>query len=148
MHDKLTGPVFFSEKTVAERSYLDLLELYTLPQLPSRTFLLQVWALPHFCHHVRNHLDRKMAGRWIGRGGPIAWPPRSPDLTPVDFPLWGYVKNIFYQVKINELQHLKARIRDPVATVTPNMLQVRIFVVPPRKPTFKFTRKLCIRKKH
>jgi hypothetical protein len=64
-----------------------------------------------------------MAGRWIGRGGRIAWPPRSPDLTPLDFFLWGYVKNIVYQVKINDLQHLKARMRDAVATVTPNMLQ-------------------------
>jgi hypothetical protein len=33
------------------------------------------------------------------------------------------VKNIVYQVKINDLQQLKARIRDAVATVTPNMLQ-------------------------
>jgi hypothetical protein len=37
--------------------------------------------------------------------------------------LWGYVKNIVYQVKINGLQHLKARTRDAVGTVTPNMLQ-------------------------
>jgi hypothetical protein len=29
-------------------------------------------------------LDVKFPGRWIGRGGPIAWPPRSPDLTPLD----------------------------------------------------------------
>jgi hypothetical protein len=27
------------------------------------------------------------------------------------------------QVKINDLQHLKARIKEDVATVTPNMLQ-------------------------
>jgi hypothetical protein len=40
------------------------------------------------------------------------------------------VKNIVYQVKINDLQHQKAdlqhqkaHIRDAVATVTPNMLQ-------------------------
>ena len=64
-----------------------------------------------------------MPRRWIGRGGPTAWPPRSPDLTPLDFFLWGYVKNIVYQVKINSLQHLKARIREAMATVTPNMLQ-------------------------
>jgi hypothetical protein len=38
--------------------------------------------------------------------------------------MWGYVKNIVYQVKINDLQHLKACTRDAVATVTPNMLQV------------------------
>jgi hypothetical protein len=80
-------------------------------------------APPHFCDHVRNHLDREMAGRWIGRGGLVAWPPRSPDLTPLDFILWRYVKNIVYQVKINDLQHLKASIRDAVATVTSNMLQ-------------------------
>jgi hypothetical protein len=42
---------------------------------------------------------------------------------PIGIFLWGYVKNIFYLVKINDLQHLKARIRDAVATVTPNMLQ-------------------------
>jgi hypothetical protein len=57
------------------------------------------------------------------RGGPIALPRRSPDVTPLDFFLWGYVKNIVYQVKTNDLQHLKARIRDAVGMVTPNMLQ-------------------------
>jgi hypothetical protein len=41
----------------------------------------------------------------------------------MDFFLWGYVKNFVYQVKINDLQHLKAHIRNAVATVTPNMLQ-------------------------
>jgi hypothetical protein len=33
------------------------------------------------------------------------------------------VKNIVYQVKINDLQNLKACIKDAVATITPNMLQ-------------------------
>jgi hypothetical protein len=55
------------------------------------------------------HISATMLGftwteRWIDRSGPIAWPPRSPDLTPLDFFLWGYVKNIVYQVKINDLQ--------------------------------------------
>jgi hypothetical protein len=34
------------------------------------------------------------------------------------------VKNVVYQVKINDLlQHLKVHIRDAVAMVTPNMFQ-------------------------
>jgi hypothetical protein len=37
--------------------------------------------------------------------------------------LWGYVKNIVYQVKINDLQHLKAHAKDAVAAATPTMLQ-------------------------
>jgi hypothetical protein len=41
----------------------------------------------------------------------------------LDFFLWGYVKNIVYRVKINDLQQLEARIREDVATVTANMLQ-------------------------
>jgi hypothetical protein len=55
------------------------------------------------------------------------------------------VKNIVYWVKINNLQHLEALIRDAVAMVTPNMLQatrndvIWISVVLPRKPILKFT---------
>jgi hypothetical protein len=64
-----------------------------------------------------------MPRRWIGRDGLIARPPRSPDLTPLDFLVWACVKNIVCQVKINDLQYLKAYVRDTVATVTPNMLQ-------------------------
>jgi hypothetical protein len=123
MHDNLIQPFFFSENTVTRCMYLDMLELCMLPQLPVQTILQQHGVPPHFRHHVRNHLDREMAGRWIGRGGPITLPPRSPDLIPLDFFLWGYVKNIVYQVKINDLQHLKACTRYAVATVTPNMLQ-------------------------
>jgi hypothetical protein len=62
------------------------------------------------------------------------------------------VKNIVYQVKLNEHQLLKARIRDAVATVTPNMLQatwniVWMFVVPPREPTLKLTEKVIYSEK-
>jgi hypothetical protein len=38
----------------------------------------------------------QMAGRWIGRGGQIAWPPKLSDLTPSDIFLWDYVENILY----------------------------------------------------
>jgi hypothetical protein len=39
MHDKLIGPFFFSEKSVTGFSYLDMLELHALPQLPPQTIL-------------------------------------------------------------------------------------------------------------
>jgi hypothetical protein len=28
---------------------------------------------------------------WIAQGGPVAWPPRLLDLTPMDFFLWGHI---------------------------------------------------------
>jgi hypothetical protein len=39
----------------------------------------------HFNLIARRYLNQKLPGWWIGRGGPIAWPPRSPDLTPLEF---------------------------------------------------------------
>ena len=49
-------------------------------------------------------------GPWIGRGGPVAWPPRSPDLTPLDFFLWGHIKRLVYETPVPDEETLLARI--------------------------------------
>ena len=38
----------------------------------------------HNAQIVSNYLLERFSN-WIGNRGPIAWPPRSPDLTPLDF---------------------------------------------------------------
>ncbi|CAL1261342.1 unnamed protein product [Larinioides sclopetarius] len=52
-------------------------------------------APPHFSLSVRKALNGKFPDSWIGSEGPIPWPARSPDLTPIDF-FWGYIKNFVY----------------------------------------------------
>ncbi|GBM15849.1 hypothetical protein AVEN_260127-1 [Araneus ventricosus] len=52
----------------------------------------------------------------------MAWPPRSPDITPLDFYLWGYVKQHMYSERINDINHLKQRITDVIHSVTPDVL--------------------------
>ncbi|GBM00509.1 hypothetical protein AVEN_111737-1 [Araneus ventricosus] len=59
----------------------------------------------------------------MGRGGPIAWPPRSPDLTPLDFFFCGYVKDKVYSRETRAVEDLHASITAAVATVTTQMLQ-------------------------
>ena len=41
----------------------------------------------HFAINVRNYLHQVFPNRWIGRSrdAPVPWPPRSPDLIPLDF---------------------------------------------------------------
>jgi hypothetical protein len=40
----------------------------------------------HFILVIRGYLNQKFVAGWgIGRGGAIAWSPRSPDLNPLDF---------------------------------------------------------------
>jgi hypothetical protein len=47
----------------------------------------------HFSLIALRYLNLKSPGRWIGRGGPVAWPPQSPGLNPLDFYLWGHFKS-------------------------------------------------------
>ena len=90
------GPYVF-EGNVTGDSYRQLLEQEVLPSLEDQVEDLDtlLWqqdgAPPHFANEVRNLLDEKFE-QWIGRGGPIPWPPRSPDLTPLDYSVWGIVK--------------------------------------------------------
>ncbi|EZA55465.1 hypothetical protein X777_04746, partial [Ooceraea biroi] len=39
----------------------------------------------HFCREVRDTLNARYPDRWMGCGGPIIWPARSPDLNVLDF---------------------------------------------------------------
>jgi hypothetical protein len=67
-------------------------------------------------------LDATLPKRWIGGDGAIQWPPRSPDITFLDFFLWGYVKDKGYSTPVPDTDILKARIRDALAAVTEEML--------------------------
>ena len=42
---------------------------------------------------VRDRLNEVFNNRVIALGHETEWPHRSPDLTPYDFFLWGYIKN-------------------------------------------------------
>ena len=46
----------------------------------------------------------------IGVGHDVEWPPRSPDLTPCDFFLWGHLKNEAYKTPPTDLQESRNRI--------------------------------------
>uniref|UniRef100_A0A1Y1MEB7 Tc1-like transposase DDE domain-containing protein n=1 Tax=Photinus pyralis TaxID=7054 RepID=A0A1Y1MEB7_PHOPY len=59
---------------------------------------------------VREFLDEKFPGQWIGRRGPIEWPARSPDLTPLDFFLWGHLKSVVYKTEPASINDLRYRI--------------------------------------
>ena len=57
-------------------------------------------------------------------GGLTTWQPRSPDATPCDFFLWGYVKDQVYIPPLPaSIPELKVRIRTAIETITADMLQ-------------------------
>ncbi|GBN38262.1 hypothetical protein AVEN_264727-1 [Araneus ventricosus] len=75
-------------------------------------------APPHYGNIVREFLDTTFPQR----GAVMAWPPLSPDITPFDFYLWGYVKQHVDSERTNDINHLKQRITDVIRSVTPDVL--------------------------
>ncbi|GFU49777.1 DUF4817 domain-containing protein [Trichonephila clavipes] len=78
------------------------------------------------CHTARATIDLlkdTFGDRLISRFGPVNWPPRSCDLTPLDYFLWGYVKSLVYADKSQTLDHLEDNIRRVIADIRPQMLE-------------------------
>ena len=122
MHHKTIGPFFFVEKSITAQIYLDVLTEYVSPQLEQYQpqVIFQQDGAPS--HEVCQFLNETFPDRWIGCDGPIPWPPRSRDITLLDFLLWGYVKDIVYRTKIREINDLQHRIIEAIDTVTVDML--------------------------
>ncbi|GFS72004.1 putative transposable element [Trichonephila clavipes] len=78
------------------------------------------------CHTARATIDLlkgTFGDRLISRFGPVNWPPRSCDLTPLDYFLWGYVKSLVYADKPQTLDHLEDNIHHVIADIRPQMLE-------------------------
>jgi len=73
-------------------------------------------AAGHFAGQVRKHLTATYGDHWIGRGWPVACPPRSPDLTPMDFYLCGHIKTLIFMSPVDSKDDLIARIVKAAAT--------------------------------
>lgn len=129
-NSKVYGPFFFAEATVNGHSYLSMLTEWLMPQIvedvPNFVFQ-QDGAPPHFHNDVREYLDENLPHRWIGRAANnlpmLQWPPRSPDLTPCDFFLWGYIKDSVYVPPLPaDMNDLRRRITAAVDSINRNML--------------------------
>ncbi|XP_026323276.1 apyrase-like, partial [Hyposmocoma kahamanoa] len=98
----LIGPFFLPERLYGEtyenflrQDLSDLLDDIPLDLI--RDMWFQHDGCPaHYRRSVREWLDTNYPNKWIGRGGPTPWPARSPDLTPMDFYVWGHMKSLVY----------------------------------------------------
>ena len=91
---------------------LEMLREVVVPQLHTKPnfhelFFKQDGAPPHYALRVRDYLNKVFPQRWFGRRGSIEWPPRSPDLTPMDFLFGDVVKNKVYEKNPKTINELK-----------------------------------------
>ena len=86
-------------------------------------YFQQDGAPAHYAVSVRKWLDEQFPDRWIDRRGFVEWPARSPDLTPLDFFLWGILKNQSSKIsdKPKTVNNLKENIINALKDITLEM---------------------------
>ena len=124
--DGTFGMKVYRNQTMNRAPYQSLLQFTALPELEIRiggnlnTLLWQQDGAPcHVTDHNMRYLDRKFEGRVVSRRVIRGhdWPARSPDLNPLDFFLWGFLKSQVYTPKPRDLNELKLALERAVARV-------------------------------
>lgn len=128
--DKIIGPYFINANLNGNiyanfiKDTLGLL-LEELPLLTRQTMWYQHDGCPaHYSLIARRELDEKFRNRWIGRGGSISWPARSPDLTPLDFFLWGTLKEKVYKEVPTTSYDMQQRIIAACASISSDTVRL------------------------
>lgn len=123
LDDHLIGPYFLPLRLNGESYHHFLQEelpalLEEIPlHLRQNLWFMHDGAPAHFSINVRRHLDTVYPNRWIGRGGTQHWPARSPDLNPVDYCIWGFLKSLVYSNPVENVEDLRNRITAGCETI-------------------------------
>ncbi|GFX83161.1 putative DD41D transposase [Trichonephila clavipes] len=128
----IIGPYFFKNDeghnvTVNGDRYRAMITNFFIPELNNHG-VQELWFQQDgaTCHTARAAIDLlkdTFDDRLISRFGPVNWPPRSYDLTPLDYFLWGYVKSFVYAEEPQTLDHLEDNTRRAIADIGPQMLE-------------------------
>ncbi|GBO03872.1 hypothetical protein AVEN_149986-1 [Araneus ventricosus] len=76
----------------------------------------------HKVSSVQQYIRDTFQQQVIEYSGCVEWPTRSPDLNPLDFFLWGYIKQRVYATSTSTLQELRNCITDACTSVLADML--------------------------
>ena len=126
--DNIIGPFFF-DSSVTGNVYLNLLRRSVWPALRALmgdeidlVYFKQDGASAHYSKVARRWLDHTFKERRMGRAGPIPWPARSPDLSPLDFWLWGYLRDQVYGQQLDTLRELRMAIQNAIQAIPARMV--------------------------
>jgi transposase len=117
--------IFFSffEGTVTGVVYRGLVDTFVATLTEEeiyRGWFQQDNAPAHTARATLQQIEDYFGNRVISKG---LWPARSPDLTPPDFFLWGYVKEKVFRNNPRNLAALKNNIKDVIEGIPVNILQ-------------------------
>jgi hypothetical protein len=119
---RISGPYFFNFTVNSERYINNILEPF-VNELDDQELqyghFQQDSATAHTAFNTMRYLRQFFGERIISRG---RWPSRSPDLTPLDFFLFGHLKNKVFTRNLHTVEELQAAITEEIQNITPQML--------------------------
>ena len=126
--ERVFGPYVF-EETVNQDNYLEMLRTFFWPKVLrtadyKKYYFQQDGATPHTATAVQEWLGEKFGSKFIRKD---KWPPRSPDLNPCDFYLWGHLKQVAYNPLPKTLDDLKANLEREIKKISPDDLKKVFF---------------------
>jgi len=127
----IIGPYFYEDQrghavTVNSERYIAMLQNFFAPALQNFDGFNQRWWFQQdgaTCHTSNDSMSAVHAifgQKVISRRGDINLPPRSPDLSPMDFFLWGYLKSKVFNSNPLSLAELKELIREEIQKISQN----------------------------
>ena len=129
----IIGPFWFCDEngetlTVTADRYLGMLSRFDTDLRSfcdhgamQNQWFMQDGAAPHTARRVLSWLQEHFQDRVIGRLTSNEWAPHSPDLNPLDFFLWGYIKDQIQGETFADVEMLKRRV-DQLIKATPKTM--------------------------
>lgn len=123
------GPYFFEDDagatvTVNAKRYKEVLQRFwralqtKCPDTLTSQWFQQDGAPPHTARDTLAWLDLRMESRLISKGAAVEWPAHSPDLSPLDFYLWGYLKSRVYSQSPQDVTQLRTAITTAIRQIS------------------------------
>ncbi|KAK7603429.1 hypothetical protein V9T40_003428 [Parthenolecanium corni] len=117
---RIIGPIFFTSTINAEAYHSIIRQFVSLLEEDERDcWFQQDGAAAHTSEDTLDFLAQFFDDRIISKG---LWPLRSPDLNPLDFFLWGHLKNRVFRTPLGSMEDLKRRITEEINAITPAQL--------------------------
>ena len=130
MEGCLIGPYFFEIDIVQAvavngHRYHDMLNIFFIPQVEAMdivdTHFQQDGATCLTARENMTLLRGPFPGKLISRFGDVEWPARSPNLSALDFYLWGYLKERVYRDNPKTITELKEAIATEIRSIGPGV---------------------------
>lgn len=125
---RIIGPYFFGHN-INGNNYLEFLQRTVVPaidalELPHPLIFMHDGCPAHGSAEVTEFLNNTFGNNWIGLRGPYKWPARSPDLNPLDFFYWGYMKEKVFKVRnLRNIEEMRQTILQVSQDIPNVMLQ-------------------------